>query len=328
VGTTGLMLTGNGFDNRLLGTVGNDVLDGGAGNDRILADDGNDLITTSGASAMIDAGEGNDTIRIDGPSTSSGHVGGGAGTDTVRSADLGEFQFRGVEVLDTYYGFINASVRQLASFDTYTADLAAVDAQISIALRGTGGTLDFTTGIGGQNSVEIRDGGLTSAIYVTGSVNADALSGSGFNDRLTGGTGNDELLGGEGHDALIGGADNDRLNGGAGDDRLTGGDGDDVFIFDSPIGGGVNIDRIADFTSGSDTIEIHQESYFLGLTVGQLEASQFAIGSATGSGPQIVYNSTTGALRYDSNGAEAGGSSLFATLTGAPTLAATDIWIV
>jgi len=328
VGQAGLMLTGNEFDNRLLGTVGDDVLDGGAGNDRILAGDGSDLITTSGASAMIDAGEGNDTIRIDGPSTSSGRVEGGAGTDTVRSADLGVFEFRNVEVLDTYYGFLTASVTQLMAFDTYTADLAAADAQISITLRGAGGTLDFTTGIAGQNSVEIRDGGLTSAIYVTGSVNADVLSGSGFNDKLFGGTGNDALLGGEGRDALLGGADNDRLNGGSGDDRLTGGDGDDVFVFDSPIGGGVNIDRIADFISGSDTIEIDQQFYFLGLTPGQLDASQFAIGSATGSGPQIVYDPNSGALRYDSNGAEAGGSSRFAVLTGVPALSETDIWIV
>jgi Ca2+-binding RTX toxin-like protein len=328
VGQAGLMLTGNEFDNRLLGTVGDDVLDGGAGNDRILAGDGSDLITTSGASAMIDAGEGNDTIRIDGPSTSFGHVEGGAGTDTVRSADLGVFEFRSVEVLDTYYGFLNASVTQLMAFDTYTADLAAADAQISITLRGAGGTLDFTTGIGGQNSVEIRDGGITSAIYVTGSVNADVLSGSSFNDKLFGGTGNDALLGGEGRDALLGGADNDRLNGGSGDDRVTGGDGDDVFVFDSPIGGGVNIDRIADFTSGSDTIEIDQQFYFLGLTPGQLDASQFAIGAATGAGPQIVYNPNMGTLHFDSNGAQAGGSTLFAVLMGAPELAATDILIV
>lgn len=188
--------------------------------------------------------------------------------------------------------------------------------------------MDFTTGIGGQNSVEVRDAGLTSAIYVTGSANADALVGSSFNDGLSGGTGDDELLGGDGRDALLGGADNDRLNGGAGDDKLSGGGGDDVFIFDAPIGGGANIDRIADFTSGSDTIEIHQEFYFLGLTTGQLDASQFAIGSATGSGPQIVYNASTGSLRYDSNGAEAGGSTMFALLTGAPALAVSDFLIV
>lgn len=154
------------------------------------------------------------------------------------------------------------------------------------------------------------------------------MAGSGFNDWLSGGTGNDSLLGGDGRDALLGGADNDRLNGGAGDDRLTGGGGDDVFIFDSPISGRVNIDRVADFTSGSDTIEIHQESYFLGLTPGPLGPSQFAVGSATGSGPQIVYDSIMGVLRYDSNGADAGGSTLFAVLTGAPALAVTDILIV
>lgn len=119
-------------------------------------------------------------------------------------------------------------MKQLASFDTYTADLAALDAQISFSLRGTGGTLDFTAGISGQNLVEVRDAGLTSAIYVTGSVNADRLFGSAFKDRLSGGEGDDVLLSGDGRDTLVGGANNDRLNGGSGNDILTVGAGDDA----------------------------------------------------------------------------------------------------
>jgi Ca2+-binding RTX toxin-like protein len=254
-------------------------------------------------------------------------VDGGTGNDIVRSADLGQFVIRNVETLDTYYGFLNGSVKQLASFQAFTADLAAPDAQISFSLRGAGGTLDFTTRLSGQNSVEIRDAGLTSAIDITGSVNGDRLLGSGFNDRLTGGNGDDLLLGGDGRDKLLGGADSDRLNGGNGNDKLTGDAGSDVFIFDTPIGVG-NVDRISDFAGGVDTLEIHQEYYFPGLMTGQLDPSQFAIGSASGPGPQIVYDSTTGALHYDSNGADAGGSTLFAVLSGAPALAETDFLIV
>ena len=327
-GAVSLMLTGNEFDNFLFGSVGDDILDTGTGNDTVRAGAGNDLITTSGASAVIHAGKGDDTIRVDGSSTSAGYVEGGDGYDTVRSADLGEFVFRSVETLDTYYGFLNGSVSQLASFANFTADLAAPDAQISISLRGAGGALDFTTSIGGLNSVEIRDSGLTSAINITGSVNADALNGSAFNDRLNGGNGEDSLSGGDGRDALDGGAGNDRLNGGSGSDILTGSTGDDVFVFDAPIGGGTNIDRIADFTQGSDLIEINEDYVFAGLTVGQLNQMQFAVGSATGNGPQIVYNASTGALFYDSNGAGAGGASQFAVVVGAPMLTASDFWVV
>lgn len=326
--STGLTLTGNELDNLLFGTYRDDVLDAGAGNDVIRAAAGNDTITTSGAGAMIYAGLGDDTIRVDGTSTSGGYIEGGAGHDTVRSADLGQFVFQSVEVLDTYYGFLSGTVKQLASFDSYTADLADPDAQISFSMRGTGGRLDFTLGISGQNSVEIRDAGLTSAINITGSVNSDTLFGSTFHDRLNGGNGDDRLFGGEGRDRLSGGTGQDRLNGGSASDTLTGGDGDDVFVFDSPIAGGANIDRITDFLSGSDVIEIDQENYFSGLIVGQLDASQFAIGTATGSGPQIVYDSSTGALFYDSNGAGAGGAAKFGILSGAPALDASDFLIV
>jgi Ca2+-binding RTX toxin-like protein len=320
IGSAGLALTGNELDNYLVGGIGDDFLDGGTGNDRIDGGDGNDTISTQGASAIIRAGQGDDSIRLDGSSSSTGTVDGGAGQDTIHSTDVGQFVIRNVETLDTYYGFFTGSVAQIALFDTYTAVLADPDMQISLSLRGAGGTLDFTTGIGGQNSVEIRDGGLTSGIDITGSVNDDPMFGSAFDDALKGGNGNDTLFGNEGEDALDGGAGDDVLNGGVGNDSLTGGGGNDVFAFDTPIGGDSNIDLVADFTSGSDTIELNQEFYFVGLTVGQLAAAQFTTGAATGTGPQIVYNQATGALFYDSNGADAGGASQFATLTGSPTL--------
>lgn len=315
----GLTLTGNELDNTLVG---------GLGNDKFHAGIGDDTIVTTGESASINAGRGDDTILLDGSSTSTGSVDGGLGNDTVRSADLGRFVISEVETLDTYYGYLNATAKQVASFRFFTADLAAEDMQISISLRGAGGKIDFTTGISGQNSVEIRDSGITSAINVTGSVNGDTLSGSAFNDTLKGGDGGDSLFGSDGRDSLDGGAANDRLTGGLGNDTMTGGTGADSFVFDSQIGPTPNIDRIVDFAVGVDTIEIHQEFYFPGLTPGELEATQFAVGAATGAGPQIVYNATTGALLYDSNGSGAGGATQFAVLTGAPSLTNQDFLIV
>ncbi|MCC8429563.1 hypothetical protein LJ725_11340 [Reyranella aquatilis] len=327
-GSTGRTLSGNDQDNRIFGNSGDDTLDGETGNDLLHGREGDDLISTTGASATINGGEGNDTIRLDGTSTSTGVVFGGLGDDTVRSADLGQFVLRQVETLDTYYGFVSGSVAQFASFAAYTADLAAPDTRISISLRDAGGTLDFTTGISGQNSVEIRDAGLTSRISITGSVNDDVLFGSSFSDALRGGDGDDVLAAGSGRDTLEGGDGADRLNGGADTDQLAGGAGNDTFVFDSPFGGNTNRDAIADFVSGSDRIEIDQSSYFIGLSLGSLDPLQFAIGTATGVGPQIVYNQVTGALFFDTNGAGVGGASQFATLTGAPVLLVSDFLIV
>jgi Ca2+-binding RTX toxin-like protein len=64
------------------------------------------------------------------------------------------------------------------------------------------------------------------------------------------------------------------------------------------------------------------------LTLGQLSAAQFSSGPATGAGPQIVYDPSTGGLYYDSNGAGDGGASRFATLTSKPTLTASDFTVV
>lgn len=48
-------------------------------------------------------------------------------------------------------------------------------------------------------------------------------------------------------------------------------------------------------------------------------------GDATGAGPQFIYNTTSGMLAYDRNGASSGGSFNMAILTGIPTLTAADI---
>lgn len=330
-GTAGLNLAGNNVDNYLIGGAGNDTLDGGsAGNDRFFGGGGDDSITTNGQSAFIGAGDGDDSIQLNsGSSTSMGRVNGGTGNDTIHSAELGQFVIINVETLDTYYGFLNGTAAQIASFDHYTAVLAddPNDVQISFSLRGAGGTLDFTTGISGQNSVEIRDAGLTAGIRVTGSTNGDLMFGSAFNDVLKGGEGNDTLFGNEGLDTLVGGAGNDVLNGGPGNDKLNGGIGNDTFAFNSPFGPGQSIDVIADFVSGTDTIQLDR-TYFSGFALGQLAAGGFSNSGATGAGPQIVYNQVNGALYYDSNGAGLGGATHFATLTGVPTLTATDFMIV
>jgi hypothetical protein len=89
-------------------------------------------------------------------------------------------------------------------------------------------------------------------------------------------------------------------------------------LFDTALGP-TNVDSISDFATTGDVIAL-DHAVFSGLSVGGLTASAFALDSATGSAPQIVYNHTMGVLFFDSNGSDAGGSTRFATVTGAPSL--------
>ena len=85
-----------------------------------------------------------------------------------------------------------------------------------------------------------------------GGAGDDTLHGGTERDLLYGEGGKDTLDGGAGDDWLDGGANDDTLTGGAGDDTLTGGRGNDTFIFAS----GHGEDRIVDFASGSDVIDL------------------------------------------------------------------------
>jgi len=145
-----------------------------------------------------------------------------------------------------------------------------------------------------------------------------ALAGNDLANRIGGGAGNDTLIGGGG---------NDRLIGGAGADQLTGGTGRDTFIFNSPLDGMTNVDTIVDYVAADDSIQLDR-TYFDELSPGRLRNSAFSLDSATGSDAQIVYDTTTGALYYDSNGALVGGTTQFAVLQGAPTLTAHEFLIV
>jgi Ca2+-binding RTX toxin-like protein len=124
------------------------------------------------------------------------------------------------------------------------------------------------------------------------------------------------LTGNELNNSLLGGSGNDTLIGGAGNDHLEGGSGADTFVFDSALSLS-NVDTVSDFNGSADTMQL-DHAVFSGLALGQLTASEFATGAATGSGPQIVYDQTSGALSYDVDGATPGGATKFETLAGGP----------
>ena len=121
---------------------------------------------------------------------------------------------------------------------------------------------------------------------LVGASGPDSLRGGSGDDLLLGGDGNDRLFGEDGDDRLLGGAGDDTLRGGAGRDRLFGEAGADTFVFKTAAdsGLGVDADRIKDFQSGEDVIDIE----------GVAADLAFAAGGLTGTGPSFTLNEAGG----------------------------------
>ena len=160
----------------------------------------------------------------------------------------------------------------------------ALNANASVAVSGTVGTLNFTATVVmsiGNVKLDVVDGntllssgsltlgtginnarllgigaldatGNAAANKLTGNNGANTLTGLAGNDDLRGAGGNDRLLGGTGLDSLFGDAGNDMLYGGDEDDSLSGGSGADRLYGDigrDQLAGGADADTFV-FTSG------------------------------------------------------------------------------
>jgi Ca2+-binding RTX toxin-like protein len=263
----------------------------------------------------------------------------GAGTDTLTAiASLQGSSFHDVLTGNSAYNTLdggagNDTLSGGAGNDTYFVD--------SVSDR-----VYETTTTSSSNTI---DAGGTDRIFSTVSLSLDAyngvrfvekltLQGSGningtgnsLNNTITGNSGNNTLNGGTGNDTLEGAAGNDMLIGGAGNDVLTGGIGADAFVFNFAPNVTTNLDTITDFNVVDDTIQLENSIFTaLGLTTGTLSAANFVIGTAAADATdRIIYNSTTGALLYDSNGNVAGGSVQIATLATGLAMTNNDFLII
>jgi Ca2+-binding RTX toxin-like protein len=118
------------------------------------------------------------------------------------------------------------------------------------------------------------------------------------------------LFGEAGNDALDGGVGTDHIFGGLGADILTGGGDIDTFH----IKWGEGADKITDFVSGSDEIELDLAAGMV-VPVNFAQASGTGIPSFAGPGAAIVYDQDNGNVYYDPG---AGTTVLVATLTSVP----------
>ena len=135
----------------------------------------------------------------------------------------------------------------------------------------------------------------------------------------------DSITGDARANVLQGQLGSDTLGGGAGRDVLIGGFGDsDLFVFQHT--GAANVDRIDDF-AGADRIGLSRAVFAaLGPTV---TASEFRVGTAaTTADHHLIYNSATGQLFYDRDGAGGAAQVIVALLDGSPAVAFNDFVMI
>ena len=316
------------------GVQGNDTIYGGDGNDQIFGAGGDDLLFGDSGNDVIGGGSGFDSLT------------GGDGTDTV--GYFGSPAGVAVNLATSRTSGGDAAGDIIAGFENVEgsthADYLAGDANANELIGHAGNdTLDGGAGAdmmtggadndtyyvdrAGDRVIEAAGGGndtvIASASYTLGAgqeIEVLRTFGSATTDPLN-------LTGNEVANTLYGNAAGNVLDGKGGADLLRGYAGNDTFSFSTALGPG-NVDTIVDFNPADDTIRL-ENAVFTGLAAGALAAGAFNSGAAaTQADDRIIYNSATGALLFDVDGAGGAAAVQFATLTGAPVIAATDFLVI
>ncbi len=120
-----------------------------------------------------------------------------------------------------------------------------------------------------------------------------------------------------------------RIHGGDGNDTLIAGPHKDQFVFDTALNPATNVDRVKHFDPGTDKLILDQTFFPTISGLGTLTSAEFHKGTqAHDADDRIIYNKTTGALIYDSNGDGGGGDIQFAKLDKGLNLHASDFVVI
>ncbi|BDI18126.1 hypothetical protein ANSO36C_39280 [Nostoc cf. commune SO-36] len=347
----------------ITGNNGDDNISAGDGNDNISGGNGNDTIAGNGGYDTISGGNGNDTFVLglgDGNDTITDFAGTGIGSNpsTTVISQLDTLQFIGSSLTARNLQLTqNGNNLELTFFDTASTKVTLQNFQLENLdnLPGKGsrpaiGNILFdeqtnvtdTFDVFNANSTQTNLFNKNTVTFlnelnnnVAGFDNSnDVINGQGGNDIINGNSGDDLLRGESGDDVLIGSEGNDNLVGGNGNDILIGGVGADKFLYNTNAEFSttvVGIDAITDFNSSQGDKILLDKTTFSAITsatgTGFSYQSDFQVTNLAGtSTAKIVYDAVSGELFYNQNGSAAGFGSggLFATLTGAPTLTASD----
>ncbi len=315
-GTANIDLTGNSFDQEIVGNAGNNRLDGGGGVNTLwgLLGDDTYIVRDADDQVMEYAGEGYDVVRAtvsytlaDGTYIEELRTTSNAGTDAIHLTGNALNQKvvgnAGANRLDGGGG-VNELIGGKGD-DIYvvrnTADkvVEKVDEGYDVVRA----TVSYALAAG-THVEELR----TTSNAGTKAIN---LTGNGFAQKIVGNAGDNVIDGGGGKNVLIGGA------------------GKDSFVFSTAIGA-ATADTITDFKAADDTIQL-SSAIFKGLAMGQLKAAAFkdiATGAVDAS-DRILYDSASGALYFDQDGSGGAFQPVqFAILENKATITAADFFVV
>ncbi|MGQ0566003.1 MAG: beta strand repeat-containing protein [Gemmobacter sp.] len=323
-----------GVGDTFFGGQGNDDVEGGTGNDTLNGDEGNDTLDGGAGADSLFGGAGEDVLYGGDPAGPGiNRLTGGADGDTyfvVSANDL---------VVESDFDIGTDLVISLITY-TLTDNVEQLSLQFATGnLNGTGNADDnrllgnadnnILNGAAGADTMRGLDGSDTYIVDNRADVVVEANGTTGgidtvrasFTYFLDDNVENLQLIGanrlnGTGNAAanvITGNAFANTLNGTLGDDTLGSGAGSDVFVFDTALGAG-NIDHITDFAVGRDVIHLDDE-IFAALNLGRPPVFRFVNGTtALDADDRLMYDITTGTLRYDADGNQAGASVIVAIL--------------
>jgi Ca2+-binding RTX toxin-like protein len=278
----GLGLTGNGFNNNILGTAGGDTINGVTGADTLYGFGGNDVYYVDSSTDIVveAAGAGSDTIFSAGSYTLAFTteieviaaanaastvavtlVGNEFGNQILASA--GADSLSGDAGNDTLYGFggadtLNGGVGNDVLIGGAGNDIYYVDAASDFVTEvfGEGADVVYTSSsytLGAGAYVEIL--ASANAASTTGL----ALTGNSFNNQLLGGAGADTIDGGDSVDTMYGFGGNDIYYASSPADMVIeaiGGGSDTIFVLDSYTLAGTSEVEVLAFADAGSTLAL------------------------------------------------------------------------
>ncbi|EIM24343.1 Ca2+-binding protein, RTX toxin [Microvirga lotononidis] len=344
-------LTGNGAANVLTGQGGNDTIDGGRGDDTLLGD----FAYQGDAPPRPGMGTGYATL---GPDVANNSI--AAAFDISNNFSLASDPdiFDSTTILHTT---VNATGNGQGGY--YKVNLAA-GTVITIDIDGIADPnvhdswlrlLDSDGNIVAQNddgggdpgSTSNRDSSVAFVVQETGTYYivegswSETAPGNGWAEVVPEGSTYELNVSVEfppapaqpgvaGSDKLTGGGGSDLLDGGLASDTLTGGAGEDTFRFSTALGNG-NVDWIKDFKATDDTILLDNLIFASvggdgALALGAFHRSK--AGVAHDANDRIIYDTDSGALFYDADGAGPVAAIQFARLSKNLNVSAADFIII
>jgi Ca2+-binding RTX toxin-like protein len=342
-------LNGGAGDDRLSSGQGSDTLNGGAGNDDLDGGAGNDILNGETGDDTLRGGGNNDTFVIDsasGSHTIADFTGLGTGTNPTAEV-LQEFdllQFSGTEFTaeamllaqigsDLEITFEGSTGTRVVLENLQLENLENLPGRSDSPFGGLGNIqFDGQTRIHDDfdvfdaNSQESRIFNRDTVTFLNDLNNVvDGFSNS--DDVINGQAGNDIINGLSGNDLLRGGDGDDTLIGNLGDDTLVGGLGADQFQLNAP---GSGIDTIQDFLGAEgDRLLLSLSEFGSDLLLGEASTEVFALGSsAVDASDRLVYDISTGALFFDTDGIGVLEQTQIAQLSTKPALNHSQIFAV